>query len=236
VVSGKFDIDRIPLVDHNELENNGLLTHAALDSFIKTFSQNNRELLGEINTINLLKSIIFWKYKYSDVDEFFVNEIALIPGISPDSFIDFGASTANINLSDGCISGIPASMGIFASVYWDDSFSFNTNTYKNEVLIEDDTVFLDASTTSSESIVDFSDNIMPFVKEAIMVDNNQKAIVTVDDGDRIGRISGGGTLNYFYRYDFSEGKNWEGTYDELVIEVKTTEEIHSPVYMYIVNG
>ncbi len=236
VVGGKFDIDRIPLVDHNDLENNGLLTHAALDSFVKTFSQNNRELLGEINSINLLKSVIFWKYKFADVDEFFINEIALIPGISPNSFIDFDASTSNINLIDGCISGIPSKIGIFTSVFWNDTFSFNTNTFKEDVLIENDTVFLDASTTSTETIADFTDGNMPFIKEAIMVDNNQRAVVTVDDGNRIGQLGGGGTLNYFYRYNLPESGNWDGTFDELVIKVKTIEEIHNPVYMYVVNG
>ncbi len=236
VVSGKFDIDRIPLVDHNDLENNGLLTHAALDSFVKTFSQNNKELLGEINSVNFLKMLIFQKYKDSNVDEFFLNEIALLPGISPDSFIDFNASTANISLTDGCISGIPAKTGIFTSVFWNDTFSFNTSTFNSNILVKDDTAFLDASTISTESIADFSDGVMPFEDELLVVDSDQKAIVTVNDGNRIGQLGGGGTLNYFYRLNFSEGKNWDGIYDELVIKVKTTEEIHNPVYMYVVNG
>ena len=72
VVSGRFDVDRIPLVDHNDLEHNGMLTHAALDSFVRTFSQNNKELLGEINSVNLLKMIIFHKYKDVNVDEYFI--------------------------------------------------------------------------------------------------------------------------------------------------------------------
>ena len=62
ITSGQFDIDRMPLLDHNDLDNNGLLTHAALDSFVNSLSQNNKELLGEIASTNLLKSIIFWKY------------------------------------------------------------------------------------------------------------------------------------------------------------------------------
>jgi hypothetical protein len=237
VVSGRFDVDRISLVDHNDLENNGMLTHAALDSFIRTFSQNNRELLGEINSVNLLRAIIFWKYKYEDVDEYFINELALIPGVSPDSFIDFNASTANINLGGtGCISGIPTKTGIFTSVYWNDTFSFNTYTYENNAIIENDTVFIDASDSSTESIADFSSGVMPFEEEMLIIDNNQRAVVTTEDGNRIGQLGGGGTLNYFYRIDYATGKSWDGTYDELVIKVKTTEQIHDPVYMYVVNG
>jgi hypothetical protein len=123
VVSGRFDIDRISIVDHNNLEHNGMLNHAALDSFVRTFSQNNIELLGEINTVNMLRMIIFQKYKDVNVDEFFLNELALLPGVSPDSFIDFAASTANIDLDSGCISGIPSKTGIFTSVFWNDTFS-----------------------------------------------------------------------------------------------------------------
>jgi len=236
VVTGQFDIDRIPLIDHNNLENNGLLTHAALDSFVRTMSQNNKELLGEITSVNLLRSIIFWKYNYANVDQYFINELALIPGVSPDSFIDFAASTANISLPDQCISGVPAQSGIFTSVYWNNTYSFNTANLTNNVLIENDSVSLDRSSEITESIADFSDNIIGFTPETLIIDDSTQAAVTVEEGNRIGRLGGGATFNYFYRKNLTEAKNWDGTYDELVIKVKTSEEIHRPVYMYVVNG
>lgn len=237
VTSGSFDIDRIPLIDHNNLENNGMLTHAALDSFTKTFSQNNKELLGEINMVNLLRLIIFHKYKDVNVDEFFVNELTLLPGISPDSFIDFNSSTANINLDSGCISGIPSKTGIFTSVFWNDTFSFNTNIFNNNMLIKDDTVFLDSSNTSTESIADFT-NIQPFEEELLIINKNQKATIVNEDGNNLGQLGGGGVLNYFYRINYSvdNRKNWDGVYDEIVIKIKTSEQVHEPVYMYVVNG
>ncbi len=236
VVSGRFDVDRIPLVDHNELENNGLLTHAALDSFIKTFSQSNRELLGEINTVNLIKSIVFWKYKFADADEFFINELVLIPGISPSSYIDFNASTAIVSVNDGCISGIPSKTGIFASVFWNDTFSFNNATFQENVIIQNDTVFIDASSSSTDSIANFDSGVMPFEDSMIIIDRDQKAVVVNIDGNNAGQLGGGGVLNYFYRINFSEPRNWFGIYDELVIKIKTTEEIHDSVNMYLVNG
>jgi hypothetical protein len=238
VVSGRFDVDRIPLVDHNDLEHNGMLTHAALDSFVRTFSQNNKELLGEINSVNLLKMIIFHKYKDVNVDEYFINELALLPGISPNEFIDFAATTANIDLGSGCISGIPSKTGIFTSVYWNDNFSFATNTFNNNIIIQNDTVFLDASDSSSDSIADFSGPML-FEEEMIIVDENQIAVVTGgDNGDDYGQFGGGGVLNYFYRLNYSidEYKNWDGIYDEIVISVRTSEQVHAPVYMYVVNG
>ncbi|GAF73956.1 unnamed protein product, partial [marine sediment metagenome] len=65
ITSGVLNSGTIPLVDHNDLENKGLMTHAALDSFVRSLSQNNKELLGEISTVNLLKTAIFLKYMYS---------------------------------------------------------------------------------------------------------------------------------------------------------------------------
>jgi hypothetical protein len=77
---------------------------------------------------------------------------------------------------------------------------------------------------------------MPFQEEMIIVDSNQKAEIENDSGDRVGELGGGGTLNYFYRLNFSEHKNWDESYDEIVIDIKTSEEIHEPVYMYVING
>ena len=237
VVSGRFDIDRISLVDHNDLEHNGLLNHAALDSFVRTFSQSNKELLGEINMVNMLKKIAFDKFKDSDADEFFINELILIPGVSPNEFIDFTASTANINLDSGCISGIPSRTGIFTSIFWNDTLSFNTNIFKNNVLIDNDTVFLDASDSSTESIADFSFT-QPFEEEIIIIDRNQQAIIVPEDGNNVGQLGGGGVLNFFYRINYQVGqhKNWDGIFDQIVIKIKTKEQIHEPVFMYVVNG
>ena len=239
ITSGRFDIDRIPLIDHNDLENNGLLTHAALDSFVQTLSQNNKELLGEISSVNLLKLILFWKYNYSDVDEHFINELALIPGISPDSFIDFNASTANISLSEHCISGVPSQSGIFASVYWNDTFSFNTANLKTNVIIANDTVALDRSGQAEEVIADFSGTNVDFDHETITINDATQAAIVTESTNRIGRLTSGSTENYFFRKNWAYptgAKNWDGTYDELTIKVKTSDQIHAPVYMYVVNG
>lgn len=239
VVSGRFDIDRIPLFDHNDLEHNGMLNHAALDSYIRTFAQTNKELLGEINMVNLLRMIIFHKYKDANVDEFFINELALLPGISPNEFIDFTASTANIDLGSGCISGRPSVTGIFTSVFWNDTFSFNTNTFNNNVLIDNDTAFLDASDSSIDILADFSGSRQPFDEEMIIVDSNQQAVIADgENGNFVGQLGGGGVLNYFYRINYKTGehKDWEGKKDQIVIKIKATEQVHEPVYMYVVNG
>jgi len=237
ITTGTFDVGRLPLIDHNNLENSGLLTHAALDAFVRTFSQNNKELLGEISSVNMLKTVAFLKYIYSGVDEHFVNELTLIPGISPNSFIDFVASTAHIDLDDNCISGYPAQTGMFTSVYWNTTFAFNTYRTNQNILVQNNTLSLDRSSEAIDNIADFTDGPVGFDTETRTVDNDQAANVVRDgDGNNVARLGGGGTNVYYYRKNFSESKNWDGTYDELVIKVKTTEQVHTPVYMYVING
>lgn len=243
ITSGNFNIDRIPLVDHNDLENNGLLTHASLDAFVRSLSQSNKELLGEINSTNLIKTIIFLKYLYSSVDDYFINELAIIPGISPDNYIDFDSSTAHINLIDHCISGYPAKNGLFTSVLWNDSFSFGnyysvSKEYNEEgdILIENDTITLDRSSQSVETIADFSDDQIGFVPSVETLSNSQVARIITENQNKMVEMGGGTEFVYVYTRTFSTPKNWDGIYDELAIKIKTSEQIHSPLYMYVVNG
>lgn len=243
ITSGTFNINRVPLVDHNQLENNGLLTHAALDSFVKTLSQSNKELLGEINSTNLIKTVLFLKYLYPSVDEYFINELAIIPGISSDSFIDFDSSTAHIDLNTHCISGYPAQAGVFSSVYWNSSFAFNNYYYLSEdysdngdIIIEDDEITLDRSSLYSSTVADFSDEQVGFVPSVVTISNDQEAnIVTVNQDNRL-EMGGGVEVAYYYTKTFTSPQVWKGSYDELSIKVRTLEEIHSAVYMYAVNG
>lgn len=250
VTSGVFGKDRIPIIDHNQLYHNGLLTHEALDSFVKTLSQSNKELLGEINSSNLIKTILFLKYIYPDVDKHFINELAILPGISPDNYIDFESSTANINLSEGCISGKPVEIGMYTSVYWNNDQSFLNNRFisKNhdsvfgDMIIENNTVSLRRSSDSIKSIVNFDvlinmSNV--FDLELLVIDNNQKAtIVQKMDGNISAQLGGGARLVYYYRKNFSQDKwfDLDGKYDKIIVKIKTSEQIHKPLYMYFVNG
>ncbi len=237
IVSGQFDIDRIPLIDHNDLENNGMLSHAALDSFIRTFSQNNKELLGEVASVNLLKTIAFLKYMYATVDEQFVNELVIIPGISLNSFIDFESSTANINLGENCISGTPAQTGIFTSVFWNSTFAFDNAVAKDNVVIADDTVSIARTGEQIDTVADFSNGTC-FSPEMVLESNTLSCDIETEEGNELGRLSGGGTLQYYYRLNLASNdhKDWADDFDELVIKVKTNQATHEPVYMYVVNG
>lgn len=106
---GVLDIDRIPNLDHiTNLINNGVLTHAQLDAFVSSLSTQNASLMGDISTTNMLKTVLALKRSHSDIDEDLLNEIALIPGISPDAYIDTVNSTASWDTVAGTIYAAPA--------------------------------------------------------------------------------------------------------------------------------
>lgn len=247
ITSGVFDIDRIPIKNHNDLSNNGMITHSGLDSFVRTLSQSNKELLGEINSINLLKSILFWKYINPDVDNNFINELAIIPGISPDTYIDFTASTANINLHTHCISGKPAETGEIVSVFWDDQNSFYYNSYsKNNVLISGGEVTLTREGEEIEVVENFNystiqdgSSIPTFTAT---VDYNPEASVVAEtsadyktEGAISGKFNASSSFKAIYTKEFTEPKKWKGKYDQLFLYVKTSTQNHEPVYFQLTN-
>lgn len=253
ISSGVLNPGTIPLVDHNELENKGLLTHAALDSFVRSLSQNNKELLGEISTTNLLKTAIFLKYMFTEVDDHWINEFILIPGVSPDSFIDFNASTANIDLENQCISGIPAKTGLFTSVFWRDQQSLSNTFYQNNVVISNGEVSLARSDSNILQIEGFNTftqgqgSSIPGWDAEIVPTNSDKS-VTADisdqnkvEGDAAGSFQADASLQAQYTKEIytdkanNVGQDWSTEFDELVLWVKTIHQIHDTVYLRLIT-
>jgi len=155
--TGKLNEERIPLLDHSELENAGNLSHGQIDGVIDTISDNNLGLLGEVSTINQLKQIIFLRYRYDDVDKHFVNELVIIPGLSPDSQIDKNASSALIEEDTGCIIGYP--VGSSETFFFTQNFSLPSRPTKaiitsNKSVPADSSITFGVNTTNS---IDFDD-------------------------------------------------------------------------------
>ncbi len=162
IQTGTIDQDRIPQLDHiTKLINQGTLTHAQLDAFVETLAIENPTLMGETSTIDLLQLILALKHVYPDIDEYLVNEIAYIPGVSPDSYVDWDNTTATVDTTPYSLGGqhtITGSAAPGKKAYthtWDSESEFEGGTYSN-VLIDGSSVCLDTQDTVLQ-IDDFSD-------------------------------------------------------------------------------
>lgn len=245
ITTGRFDAARLPIFDHNDLENNGLLSHAALDSFARLVTTGNRELLGEISSVNLMKLLLAWKYDNPALEDGWVNNLTIIPGITDDSLIDFENSNSVIDILNSCISGRPMPFGQITSIFWDTTQSFLTTTERDLVIIAQDTVSLSRGSTSSQFVENFEQvpsagvSIPGFTAETIAV--SEDFGVTSEGGDSLftegfysGKFDTQERRAIFFRKPINNNKDWTD-FDEIYLDVKTLFDNHAAVYMYFVN-
>lgn len=108
ISNGKIDSKVLAPISHADLIGDGSLSHGQIDSFVSSLSDSsNRELLGEQALSNHMRQTLFLKYTYTTVDENFQNNLNFIPGINPNSQIDFTNTTATVDLDLQCIVGSP---------------------------------------------------------------------------------------------------------------------------------
>jgi len=239
IATGVIPIEQVPILDHEDLVNSGLLTHAQLDSFVQSLSQSNKELLGEVSSVNQMKQAIFLKMMFPNVDEHFINELILIPGISPNAFIDFEASTAHIDLNQMCISGLPPSAGEFLSVSFDNSTAFNNAFELDDVVVLGENIILNKDEGGRDTVEDFEGvgtggvAVPGFTLETEIVNDNLSVIS--EDADTLktqGFFSGSFTSDRDFRAVFKKNlgtRDWS-IYDEMVLTVKTLSETHGAVF------
>ena len=156
IQTGIIDPPRIPVISHiTGLSDQGILTHAQLDDFVNTLSLPDQTTMGEVSTTNLLQLILALKHIYPAIDEYLVNELSFIPGISPDSYVDTLNTTANVNTVAHTITGT-SSTGFTDYVrIWDTNEDFNDGSLTN-VIVDGDAVVLNTreNTLVIDSFVD----------------------------------------------------------------------------------
>ncbi len=244
ITSGRFGVDRVPALDHNDLDNIGQTTHAGIDTFIRSFSKSNKELLGEIASINLMREFIFLKTKYPQADENLINTLLFIPGVSPNEYLDFQNSTAQINTDSMCISGLPAKTGQNISIFWDTDAAFNLSYSMNDLSISNDNVILSRENSATQVIENFEEaissgsNIAAFQRDYSIIEDGFK--VDAESGELFtvqGFFSGKFSANRQYRALFTKeiipAQDWSN-FDKLDISVKSISSDHGPVYAYFV--
>jgi len=192
---GRLDQARIPALNHNDLLNNGILTHAQLDSFVQTLSSANAEILGEVSTANRILQTLFLKYQYSNADEFMYNEIDYIPGISPDSYMDEANSTAFVDTISKCVVGsVHSERPLY---FYTKNFQFDSpvkkvfitstkgqnGTVQFGVNFDDSTDFEnDYNVISENQVASFEDNLANSFRVGIKLDSDlSNTVVDFDD-------------------------------------------------------
>ena len=265
ITTGTFDLSRMPLLDHQDLQNVGLLTHPQLDSFVKTLESSNKELFGEIGTANLLQFIIAVKLIYEDpdsalfidkiVDENFINEFTIIPGVTPNSYIDFDSTTANVDLEQHRIKGIPPTTGTSFYVTFDTALAWNSAHTLSNLIVSGTSVtlaFSDSDETNIQSIEGFETATEPnqnltdeggiglFAKQTIITVDNATILshsnaTNVFEGFYSGRFSHQQAIRSQYVKSFETAQDWSD-FDSFVLHVKCLDIIHGPVKIYFTDS
>lgn len=242
IQTGTLDQDRLPLIDHiTHLINQGTLTHAQLDSFVEALSLTNPTLMGETSTVDLLQLLLALKHVYPDIDQYLINEIAYIPGISPDNYVDWDNTTATVDVlpaSEGgthTITGV-SSAGKRAYTYtWDSQEEFESDTYDN-VFINGDQVNLE--TQESTLVIDeFSDlsnwtvitDDLSSVTMGLVADTSTYVVPPNSAKLNIGGTSVEIALVIQKEFD---AQDWS-QYKKIVFYLKTESVQHGDVFFYL---
>ena len=245
IQTGTLDADRLPLIDHiTKLINQGTLTHAQLDAFVETLSITNATLMGETSTIDLLQLILALKHVYPDIDKYLVNEIAYIPGISPDDYVDWVNTTPNIidtrpsSLGgQHTITGLPAPAKKAYTYTWDSETEFKSGSYvPSDITIDGDSVslgtqentlpideFADMSQWSANT-TDLSSTSIIFRKDtSTYVVSPNSAILEVEDQTV--------EIALVIKKEF-DARDWS-QYGKIVFYLNTTNVQHGDIYFYL---
>ena len=237
ILRGVIDKARLPKIDHIEdLVNQGILTHAQLDTFVQLLDNVGARLMGEISATNLLKLILALKHVYPTIDEFMINEIAYIPGISPDQHVDQVNTTADVDYRTSgeggthTITGTPADANQTYTKKWDEEAEFDEATRSGSVVFGDSIML---ATLENSVYVDDFENVSDWnttVESASDVVANfyydptkesAKLDVGSEDAETVLLLS-----KTFEPQDWSE-------YDRLVFRIYTDSTEHGDVYFYI---
>ena len=254
IKGGRLPLSVFPTLDHAMLRNIGSLSHAQIDSIIQSIQKDNIALLGEVASINLMKLIIDRKYDDVEVDKYFENELAIIPGISNDEQIDWDNTTANVSLTEHCISGLPdvsSEIGNILDEYGTDEYGGNdfeivSIKWEQDVHFEEavaltnltilDGVRISVDTVSDRAIETFdegtSGSAIPNYTGTLNETNTTQVVYdsSAAEGPLAARFEHVNARTMEFNKTYSTPQDWS-IYDQLIVFVKNSGVTHSAVYM-----
>jgi len=242
--SGRFGLDRVPQLDHKQLKGKGLLSHSALDSMAKNLQISNRQLLGEVASVNLLRQQIFDRTLSEDYINSSINTISVIPGKTPEGYIDYDASTVSFSSSgdyEGCphggFVGNTSPPGKIFNIKYDDDYSFNLAYRNDNIVISQNTVTLSSGADYNEPVeyfeqTDGAGESYPGVsisEEATLSNISVVSDATIYvQGLYSGKFSSGKQSQVIYKKTITQNNDWYN-YELLSIKVNCSSASHPPV-------
>ncbi len=258
ITSGLINPTRFPRLDHSDLANSGVLSHAQLDSFVRNLSNSNTRLMGELTTINFLNMCLAVKHIWSDVDTYNTNMLTMIPGISKDSFIDVPASNGYVDghyirdnnsnaiivdKTNHFIQGVLATNGTLSTITYSQQSDFDA-AYSN-INITTYPTFFTLLKPFSELIVENFDNVFAtntafpnWLLETVSSSNN--TTFKSDSTESVeGPFSAKLAINQSFRVQttrfFSTVQDWTA-YNEISLSVASLNVSHGQLRCQLLYG
>ena len=244
IMSGKLPLDRIPLLNHENLTNIGELTHSQLDSIVEQLSKDlNINLIGEAAISNLLQLVLALKYHYNDIDENLLNHVAFIPGISSDDLIDEENTTAVVDRVAHKIKGVPGDKFEFFSRSYKSEKDFKENAVLDNTFVDGDcikllTTDLRAYVEDFDSVSDWTTRIADLSSNDILFSST--SLSSVDDNlinflqtGRSGLLSLNNSVNLSFSLEKTFAQQDWSDYKRITFYIKTEDLTGGDLFFYI---
>lgn len=247
VTSGLLSPGRLPRLSHSDLEDAGVLTHAQLDSFVRDLSAPNVRLLGELSAVNMLQLYLAMKHAWNEVDAFATNQIAMIPGITPDSQTDLVNTTAVYDRVNHTIQGVPSVGGQLLSTTFDSVPDFNASRSKVNLQVGEDATgaFFRLDKPQTVVVVDSFDNVFATNQDfpdwtVATVASASNTSLKSDSSEKVdGAFSAKLNVEQSFRVQatrfFGEPQDWT-QFNELEMFVQTLSPSHGQIRFQVLGG
>ena len=245
IATGVLSEDRIPQLDHlTKLSHVGILTHAQLDTFVQILSHDGARLMGETSSVDLLKLVLAIKHIYPEIDDYFVNEVAFIPGISPDTWVDKDNTTAEVDYRTSAeggthtITGTPAASTSTFTKKWDSEAEFEEATLDDIAIVGDS---LRLVTKENRAYIDDFKEVSDW--ETVTTDmSSVQSNFVIDtllspDGVSSGKVtveSGQAEIVFLLKKTFA-AQDWSN-YNKISFEFYCDSAKHGDIYFYIYDA
>ena len=247
ITSGRIPASRFPLFNHSDLKDSGVLTHPQLDTFVRSLTNPNARLLGELSGTNLMQLYLAHKHYWNEIDKYSYNLITMIPGITPDDQTDFAATTAIVDTYNHSIQGIKSTQGSLYNTTFSTLDEFNNAPYRSNIDIFESTVpFGRLSRPVTETIVENFDDVfqtditVPNWTIDTIASSSTTSFKTDSAQSVDGSLSGQLFVNQGTRLRvtkiFTTAANWQD-YNEIELYVETASAVnHGIVKLEVLSG